>query len=99
MVAANQTATLFAGGEEPARAANGTVEPFPFGVQSEVKVTSADGRLATVDVTVRHRELNTQGPQQGWTAARFVGVVPVGKRFRFAGGDIWAELLVEHVSR
>lgn len=32
-----------------------------------------------------------------WTSARFIGIAPVGKPFRFSGGDVWAEVILEEV--
>ena len=92
-VPAGEKIDYLVGGSRPDADANWYSQGDYYGVHAQGTVIPIDDRFAEVDLLIRHRgNLKAE-----WASARFIGVAPIGKPFRFSGGDNWVDVIVEEV--
>lgn len=101
MTPAGSPARLFTGGEKRVLRRGGEVETLRWGVKMTGVFTPAARSLVHVDAALAASGLAVDGrPESDYQvvplgAVRFVGTVPIGESFRFAGDGVWAEVRVD----
>lgn len=102
MATAGRCAKVLCGGTCRVASPDGTEAEQPFGLMSEVTVTSAGSGLVRVVVMASSSDQVADVPSGSprrihlHGRARFSGVVPLNEPFRFGANGVWAEMRVSH---